>query len=1238
MFKASRAKKALAVLLAVLLLASCLAVAGVSAATVVRMQTDYETAMSQYGETSAATNNVYKDAVKVRRCAQAGIGHNGSDGAMEIAFSGDTALPGAFRIFGSGVSAIEKGTAGTIYRVTFWYKVAALTGDAALTVGYGSANWSDDVAAAARAGIVRASRKLTAADVSDTWVEYSAVFKADAGNPQGFHVMLNMSGAATKAGTLLYVDDVTVEELPAGSTFAVHLDTAGGDSLPDVTGEIGSLLSVSALPVPTRAGYYFDRWVMADGSELSGSIVLQGTPITLKAVWIAEGADVTLTYVTNGGTAVAPTTAKAGQAVTAVTTRSGYVFDGWFAEAECRTQVTVYPPVSTTVYAGWRQKDAAVQSFETVGSLDGLGLGATLSTAQSHTGAKAVQITATAIGSEKTPRVFFLDANNAGIVLTVGKTYVATAWVWAEQAVPNAKLRVMNDHRLDRMEEWYGNRVQSETRMDLPAGRWVRLQSVFTATASPQDNETSFTLSFGVANADGDTAPHTIYIDDLSVAEYQVPQVVRLQDYEGYEAKKYDNGNADGINGNGSGRTVVSGIAHSGDKSVGMYVNRDNKENVARTMLTFDGQQFRGVTGQSYTIRFWAMCETAQELQFGISSTGSLNLYLPDTRCDLEAGSASTYTLEAGVWKQLAVSVPKIEGFGGAQDPYLLLNVWFTGANDNTAKTVYIDDVSLTEEYREIVTDAALQGFESGAAGETIGLQGVTLSDEVNYTAIGEKAACFAGSQNSGYNAPQLLLSNGQGEALRMKKNFSADISFWLYAKENTTARLWLAADDRTDAYTDAAQLDAARLAEQAVELTAGVWQKVTLHLPVAENTGRLRLGLAADNAQALWLDDLLMRQKKQITYDPNATVQDYENFTVGDGLGNNGEQPFFLNGTGGISDRYNHTQGEDAGQSLRVHAFGIGGLDRAQIVLIDPRNGQPLEAEKGVAYTVGYYVYMAAADSQGTGSLRLNDWICSTDDISGKLKSKAESEWDAGGVGSSTIVACNRWVKIKRSFVVKNGKYLVMGITNAAVMDKDTDFYLDDLTVEKAGYVTVHYEGNAGGDTVEELPSDTRAIIGELLAERPQSNPYRNGYEFTGWYTDPACGKDTLFDLQFDVVQGNDGDTLPLYAGWKKWSERPAREEFQPQPIYEERTVTERTWIGDSVEEPVIDIGDSADVKAAEAIKTQPDKPKDDGAKPGTATWLIVILVIAAVAVVGGGAAVTLLLLKKKAQGGKQA
>ena len=236
MFKASRAKKALAVLLAVLLLASCLAVAGVSAATVVRMQTDYETAMSQYGETSAATNNVYKDAVKVRRCAQAGIGHNGSDGAMEIAFSGDTALPGAFRIFGSGVSAIEKGTAGTIYRVTFWYKVAALTGDAALTVGYGSANWSDDVAAAARAGIVRASRKLTAADVSDTWVEYSAVFKADAGNPQGFHVMLDMSGAATKAGTLLYVDDVTVEELPAGSTFAVHLDTAGGDSLPDVTG------------------------------------------------------------------------------------------------------------------------------------------------------------------------------------------------------------------------------------------------------------------------------------------------------------------------------------------------------------------------------------------------------------------------------------------------------------------------------------------------------------------------------------------------------------------------------------------------------------------------------------------------------------------------------------------------------------------------------------------------------------------------------------------------------------------------------------------------------------------------------------------------------------------------------------------------------------------------------------------------------------------------------------------
>ena len=99
----------------------------------------------------------------------------------------------------------------------------------------------------------------------------------------------------------------------------------------------------------------------------------------------------------------------------------------------------------------------------------------------------------------------------------------------------------------------------------------------------------------------------------------------------------------------------------------------------------------------------------------------------------------------------------------------------------------------------------------------------------MNYTAIGEKAACFAGSQNSGYNAPQLLLSNGQGEALRMKKNFSADISFWLYAKENTTARLWLAADDRTDAYTDAAQLDAARLAEPAGCVLA--WRRIT-HRP----------------------------------------------------------------------------------------------------------------------------------------------------------------------------------------------------------------------------------------------------------------------------------------------------------------------------------------------------------------------------------------------------------------------
>ena len=51
--------------------------------------------------------------------------------------------------------------------------------------------------------------------------------------------------------------------------------------------------------------------------------------------------------------------------------------------------------------------------------------------------------------------------------------------------------------------------------------------------------------------------------------------------------------------------------------------------------------------------------------------------------------------------------------------------------------------------------------------------------------------------------------------------------------------------------------------------------------------------------------------------------------------------------------------------------------------------------------------------------------------------------------------------------------------------------------------------------------------MYGELL-EEPE-NPTREGYIFTGWYTDTSCYE--AWDIDADTVQSD----MTLYAGWQK-------------------------------------------------------------------------------------------------------
>ena len=76
-------------------------------------------------------------------------------------------------------------------------------------------------------------------------------------------------------------------------------------------------------------------------------------------------------------------------------------------------------------------------------------------------------------------------------------------------------------------------------------------------------------------------------------------------------------------------------------------------------------------------------------------------------------------------------------------------------------------------------------------------------------------------------------------------------------------------------------------------------------------------------------------------------------------------------------------------------------------------------------------------------------------------------------------------------------------------------------LELRNPGY-TVTFDAKGGSD----VPAQHQ-MYGELL-EMPEP-PTREGYRFTGWYTDASCFD--LWDTENKVIE----EDVTLYAGWEK-------------------------------------------------------------------------------------------------------
>ncbi|MBQ9535874.1 MAG: InlB B-repeat-containing protein [Clostridia bacterium] len=154
---------------------------------------------------------------------------------------------------------------------------------------------------------------------------------------------------------------------PSPNTYTVTFDANGGSVTP-TSGTTGTDGKLTSLPTPTRANHTFDGWFTAASG---GTKVTTGTVFTadttIYAHWTYTGGggggggittQYTLTYNTNGGSAVTATKHNSGTTVnlTATPTREGFTFDGWYSDASLTNKITsIKMDGNKTVYAGWKE-------------------------------------------------------------------------------------------------------------------------------------------------------------------------------------------------------------------------------------------------------------------------------------------------------------------------------------------------------------------------------------------------------------------------------------------------------------------------------------------------------------------------------------------------------------------------------------------------------------------------------------------------------------------------------------------------------------------------------------------------------------------------------------------------------------------------------------------------------------------------------------------------------------------
>jgi uncharacterized repeat protein (TIGR02543 family) len=191
-----------------------------------------------------------------------------------------------------------------------------------------------------------------------TDIPYNAMITLPVPAPTfGFNGWYSAATGGTRYGGGSYIVTGNVTMYAQWGTFTITYNSLGGGTYAPRT--VSALNTTITLPSPTRGGFTFGGWYSAasGGTRYGGggdNFTATGN-VTLYAHWNG-----TITFNSNGGSAVSPITAEEGEQITLPTpTQTGFNFLGWYNRASYDStryggggdSYTV--GASTTMYARW---------------------------------------------------------------------------------------------------------------------------------------------------------------------------------------------------------------------------------------------------------------------------------------------------------------------------------------------------------------------------------------------------------------------------------------------------------------------------------------------------------------------------------------------------------------------------------------------------------------------------------------------------------------------------------------------------------------------------------------------------------------------------------------------------------------------------------------------------------------------------------------------------------------------